>query len=452
MRILILAALCLAAHAQTATVTVMGTIKDATGANFSGKVQIASTTYTVSGVTVGPTIATVTVTGGTFSQALYPGTYSVIYTGAHKNEKRTWAVQTSPASQTIDTIESTATATPVSTISHTLLSGLTLGDVLYGASTGRATRLAGNTAATKKYLVQTGTGTASAAPSWGTIAAGDIPDLSSTYAAAGHAHAGVYAALAHNHSGTYEPANANIQAHISSTSNPHAVTAAQAGALAAVAGSGALKVTDGAPSLVTGNASDCVYVDGSSGACGGAVTVADLPVHSPNAGEAIFWPFGPPLTPGGNNAVANGGVQYFQFAVNMPVKVSSYHMWLTTGAAADKGVAVGIMDSSCNLVAGSSVGGVFTTTGLKTLTLGVTITLQAGTYYLGLAGQTGAGAAYLSVTTSSYSYAFINAEATPRIFTGATAPTGTGASLTLPASCGARSVLSGFPVMVGLYP
>ncbi len=35
------------------------------------------------------------------------------------------------------------------------------------------------------------------------------------------------AAGGHNHSGTYEPANANIQSHISSTSNPHSVTKAQ---------------------------------------------------------------------------------------------------------------------------------------------------------------------------------------------------------------------------------
>ena len=39
-----------------------------------------------------------------------------------------------------------------------------------------------------------------------------------------------YSALGHNHAGVYEPANANIQNHIASTSNPHSVTAAQVGA------------------------------------------------------------------------------------------------------------------------------------------------------------------------------------------------------------------------------
>lgn len=38
-----------------------------------------------------------------------------------------------------------------------------------------------------------------------------------------------FAADDHNHSGTYEPANANIQSHISSAANPHGVTKTQVG-------------------------------------------------------------------------------------------------------------------------------------------------------------------------------------------------------------------------------
>ncbi len=53
----------------------------------------------------------------------------------------------------------------------------TLGDTIYGGASGVATRLAGNTTATKKFLTQTGTGSASAAPVWATIAAGDVPTL-----------------------------------------------------------------------------------------------------------------------------------------------------------------------------------------------------------------------------------------------------------------------------------
>jgi hypothetical protein len=38
-----------------------------------------------------------------------------------------------------------------------------------------------------------------------------------------------YSVSSHNHSGVYEPANANIQSHIASTSNPHSVTKTQVG-------------------------------------------------------------------------------------------------------------------------------------------------------------------------------------------------------------------------------
>lgn len=52
----------------------------------------------------------------------------------------------------------------------------TLGDLIYGNATPAWTRLAGNTTATKKFLVQTGTGAVSAAPAWDTIVDGDVPD------------------------------------------------------------------------------------------------------------------------------------------------------------------------------------------------------------------------------------------------------------------------------------
>ena len=48
-----------------------------------------------------------------------------------------------------------------------------------------------------------------------------------TVAEGNHNHDTVYAASGHDHSGTYEPANANIQAHISETDNPHGVTLLQ---------------------------------------------------------------------------------------------------------------------------------------------------------------------------------------------------------------------------------
>ena len=52
----------------------------------------------------------------------------------------------------------------------------TLGDTMYENATPAAARLPGTTSATKHFLTQTGTGSASAAPAWGTLASGDIPD------------------------------------------------------------------------------------------------------------------------------------------------------------------------------------------------------------------------------------------------------------------------------------
>jgi hypothetical protein len=79
-----------------------------------------------------------------------------------------------------------------------------LGDIIIGNSTPKWDKLAGNTTATKKFLIQTGNGTISAAPSWGIIIAADIPDISATYALTGHNHSGVYSVVGHDHAGVYE--------------------------------------------------------------------------------------------------------------------------------------------------------------------------------------------------------------------------------------------------------
>lgn len=51
--------------------------------------------------------------------------------------------------------------------------------------------------------------------------------VAGTVAEGNHNHNSVYAAIDHDHAGTYEAANANIQVHISNTSNPHEVSLLQ---------------------------------------------------------------------------------------------------------------------------------------------------------------------------------------------------------------------------------
>jgi hypothetical protein len=52
-----------------------------------------------------------------------------------------------------------------------------VGDILYSGATNTLAKLAGNTTTTKKILIQTGTGSASAAPAWDTLSSGDIGGL-----------------------------------------------------------------------------------------------------------------------------------------------------------------------------------------------------------------------------------------------------------------------------------
>ena len=55
----------------------------------------------------------------------------------------------------------------------------TLGDIIYGGASGAGTRLAGNTTTSRRFLRQTGTGAASAAPAWDGLIASDIPNNTS---------------------------------------------------------------------------------------------------------------------------------------------------------------------------------------------------------------------------------------------------------------------------------
>lgn len=56
-------------------------------------------------------------------------------------------------------------------------SSYAVGDILYSGSTNALAKLSGNATTTKKFLNQTGTGSASAAPSWDAISSGDISGL-----------------------------------------------------------------------------------------------------------------------------------------------------------------------------------------------------------------------------------------------------------------------------------
>lgn len=57
------------------------------------------------------------------------------------------------------------------------ITAYTLGDTIYSSAANTLLALAGNTTTTKKFYTQTGNGSVSAAPGWNTIAAADVPAL-----------------------------------------------------------------------------------------------------------------------------------------------------------------------------------------------------------------------------------------------------------------------------------
>lgn len=104
----------------------------------------------------------------------------------------------------------------------------TLGDLIYENASPAPAALAGNTTATKKFLTQTGTGSISAAPAWGTLASGDVPTLNQSTTGTA---AGLSATLAIASGGT------------SATSAGAALTALGAAALAGAAFTGNVSTT-----------------------------------------------------------------------------------------------------------------------------------------------------------------------------------------------------------------
>jgi parallel beta-helix repeat protein len=152
-----------------AQITLIGANSYAWANNISGAVAAGNAPpqgyYSPTGLT-GATAASryvgATASGAPVSGSFVVGDFSVDHTGAF------WICTTagSPGTWT-EVYPGTGLTNPMSAS----------GDMIYGGSSGTPSRLAGNTTVTKNFLVQTGNGSVSAAPSWGTIATGDVPTL-----------------------------------------------------------------------------------------------------------------------------------------------------------------------------------------------------------------------------------------------------------------------------------
>ncbi len=127
----------------------------------------------------------------------------------------------------------------------------TLGDLPYGGASGTGTRLAGNTTATKKFLTQTGDSVNSAAPAWGTIAAGDVPTLNQNTSGTA---AGLSATLAVGSGGTNSAAALNSNRFMISSGGAIVEASAVTASRAVVSDSNGLPTASSVTSAALANA------------------------------------------------------------------------------------------------------------------------------------------------------------------------------------------------------
>lgn len=212
-RLAALAAICVSVCAAPVGTSISDTIYDPYGVGWSGTIYVDCPSATdAAGNTIVAAKKTVTVAAGVFTAfTIDPGdagepvgrtcTARFVPSAASASSRKepwteTWYVPTSVAAVAIKDIRTSVPSSGTALYGYAQIKNLVLGDVLYGASTTLAARLPGNTAATQKFLRQTGTGAVSAAPSWGALEAGDIPSLSATYqAVSGKNVAGGYVGL-----------------------------------------------------------------------------------------------------------------------------------------------------------------------------------------------------------------------------------------------------------------
>lgn len=124
-------------------------------------------------------VATYTVDG--YGRLTAAGSTSISISTAQLTDLSTWSGST--ALVTLGTV-TTGTWSGTAIVANRGGTGQTayvLGNLLYADTVSTLAKLAPNTAATKQFLSMTGTGSAGAAPTWGVLAASDIPSGSTYY-------------------------------------------------------------------------------------------------------------------------------------------------------------------------------------------------------------------------------------------------------------------------------
>jgi len=148
--------------------------------------------------------------------------------------------------------------------------------------------------------------------------------------------------------------------------------------------------------------------------------------------------------PNGSNLWTTGtftaATSYFwQEFTPVPMTVTTIQIHVDTAVAAKFGV-IAFFDATCTKISGSDLNFSLASTGFVTVTI-TPITIPAGIFYYSLGEDTGAGAAGFNTDSSNGNLAQwqSRAGAAKGAFTGSNAPTGSGAGLVMPTTCGTVS-------------
>ena len=169
--------------AQTAAITV-GTTALPFDLFSSAQVYVGGTNINISGTTISLTGTVAPTNGGTGVNTVATGdllygsaanTWSKLTVGSAYKSLVVNGAGTLPEWNAVALNQSGAVsgALPIAN-GGTNITTYTLGDILYASAVNTLAKLAGDTTTTKKFLTQTGTGSASAAPAWGTISGSDV--------------------------------------------------------------------------------------------------------------------------------------------------------------------------------------------------------------------------------------------------------------------------------------
>ena len=229
---------------------------------------------------------------------------------------------------------------------------VSIGDTIYRGSSALAV-LSANTTSTKKFLCETGTGSAGQAPVWCTIVSGDVPTLNQNTTGTAGSAAGLYSVVANAGSGG---TGANQLAIINSSGNAvKALTTSVQGVVGIVTANAG---TTGSATITQGGVAGCVF--------DGATTAGDyVQASTTTAGDCHDT---------GSNTTPTNGSQTLGQVETTNGSGGTYNMVLSVGGGGGGiGTPVSVANGGTGLSSGTS-GGVLGYTASGTLASSAALT------------------------------------------------------------------------------